>query len=74
MTVDTGIRQRLHDAEATSQILGGVVSPNWLMDHVDEIPCTRLGRFIGWSDDNIAQLLAENSFDSTGKRVEVKRK
>ena len=65
---------RLYDAETTSKILGGVVSANWLMEHVNEIPCTRLGRFIGWSDDNITQLLAENRFDSYGRRKASGRK
>lgn len=66
---DIDVTPRLHDAETTSRILGGVVSANWLQEHADQIPCTRLGRSIGWSDDNITQLLAENCFDSSGRKV-----
>lgn len=68
---ETEIRPRLHDAETTSKILGGIVSERWLEDRAaaGDIPCTRLGRSVGWTDDNITQLLAENCFDSTGRKV-----
>lgn len=69
------IRPRLHDAETTSQILGGLVSANWLEDKAaaGEIPCTRLGRKPGWTDDDIAQLLAEHAYDSTGRKVDGRK-
>jgi hypothetical protein len=66
-------QERLHDAETTSRILGGVVSAGWLKDHTGEIPCTRLGRFTGWTDNDITRLLAENAYDSAGRKVARRR-
>lgn len=67
---EADIRPRLHDAAATSRILGGLVSANWLEEKAaaGEIPCTRLGRKPGWTDADIDELLAEHAFDSTGRK------
>jgi len=61
----TETRVLLHDAEATSELLGKVVSANWLTRKagLGLIPCTRIGRRAMWSDNDIAELIRENYCD-----------
>lgn len=70
---ETEVVERLHSAEVTSKILGGVVTANWLAEHINELWHTRLGRSIGFTDDNIARNLAENCFDSSGRKVDDRK-
>jgi hypothetical protein len=65
---ETEIRPLLHSPEATSKILGGVVSADWLKDHKNQLHCTILGRFLGFTAEQIARNLAENAF-AKGRKV-----
>jgi len=55
----------LHDAQETRALLGNAVSVDWLKRKAGagEIPCTRIGRFVRWSDADIERLIAENYCD-----------
>ncbi|PBC71519.1 hypothetical protein BX265_6129 [Streptomyces sp. TLI_235] len=32
-------------------------SPNWLQEHIDELPCTRIGKYVRFSLANLLEIL-----------------
>lgn len=49
--------QLLYDYKAASKRLGYVVSDSWLQEHKNELPHTQIGRKVGFSDEDLAELL-----------------
>lgn len=73
---ETETRPRLHDAAAVRRILGEAVSEDWLKRKAGrgEIPHTRIGRSVRWSDADIERLIAENFCDPADYGRKPKRK
>ncbi|GAA1977135.1 hypothetical protein [Kitasatospora viridis] len=46
----------LIDYEACATALG-LDSPNWLQEHISELPHVRLGKYVRFSADNLAQII-----------------
>lgn len=53
----------LYTAEQASTRLGGIKTPNWLKVHARDgsIPHVRLGKTLAWSEQNLRDLLDQES-------------
>jgi hypothetical protein len=52
----TGVPVLLVDYDGAAKFLG-LDSPNWLQEHIAELPCVRLGKFVRFSLANLLEIL-----------------